>query len=135
MTHRSASRQDLIATLVLGGFGVFTLAFGLWALIDPQSFFDEIATFEPYNKHLVHDVGAFQIGVGAAAVFALVWRGDAILVALGGSAAGATAHEIAHIMDEGNGGRDSDPITLGVFAVVLLVVFAWRLWARYSGAG
>jgi hypothetical protein len=125
------SRIDLVSAIVLAAFGLFTLSFGLWALIDPQSFYDNIAEFPPYNKHLLHDVGAFQVGVGAALLFALLWRGDAMLAALGGGAAGATAHEIAHIADDGLGGRDSDPVTLGVIAAVLVVVFAWRLWERY----
>lgn len=133
MTAHS-SRQQLISTLVVGGFGLFTLALGIWALVGPQSFYDEIATFEPYNKHFLHDVGAFQIGLGAALVFAVIWRGDALLAALGGGAAGATTHEIAHIIDEDLGGRASDPYSLGLFAVVLLAVFAWRLWARYSAS-
>lgn len=128
----ASSRNDVVSALVIAGFGAFTLAFGIWALVDAQSFFDNIAEFEPYNKHLIHDVGAFQIGIGAALLFALVWRGDAILAALGGGSAGAVTHEIAHITDSGLGGRDSDPYTLGLFAVVLTVVFAWRLWSRYS---
>lgn len=127
------SRVDLVSTLVVGGFGAFTLIFGLWALIDAQSFYDEIATFPPYNRHLLHDVGAFQIGLGAALLCAIAWRGDALLAALGGGAAGATAHEIAHIWDSDLGGRDSDPITLGVIAAILVVTFLWRLRWRYRG--
>jgi hypothetical protein len=120
--------------IILGGFGVFTVALGLWAIVAPHSFFDQIGHFEPYNRHFLHDLGAFQIGLGAAALFALVWRGDAVLAVLGGVAAGATVHEIAHIADHGIGGRDSDPYTLGLIAVLLCAVFAWRLWVRY-GAG
>ncbi len=130
----SSSRVDLVSVIILAGFGVFTVVLGLWALVAPVSFFDNIGHFEPYNRHFLHDVGAFQIGLGAAALFALVWRGDSMLAVLGGVAAGATAHEIAHIADSGIGGRDSDPYTLGLIAVLLCGAFAWRLWARY-GAG
>jgi hypothetical protein len=126
------SRVDLVSTLVVTAFGAFTLVLGLWALIAPVSFFDNIGHFEPYNRHFLHDVGAFQIGLGAAALFAVAWRDDAILAVLGGAAAGATAHEIAHISDDGIGGRDSDPYTLGLIAVLLCVVFAWRLRVRYQ---
>jgi len=125
------SRVDLVSTLVVGAFGAFTLILGLWALIDAQSFYDEIATFPPYNRHLLHDVGAFQIGLGAALLFALVWRDDALLAVLGGAAVGATAHEIAHIWDYELGGRDSDPVSLGVIAAVLVATFLWRLSWRY----
>jgi hypothetical protein len=125
------SRLDLVSALVVAAFGLFTVVLGVWALVAPVSFFDNIGHFEPYNRHFLHDVGAFQIGLGAAAIFALVWRGDAMLAVLGGVAAGATAHEIAHIADSGIGGRDSDPYTLGLIAAVLVVTFAWRLWMRY----
>src|ERR1700694_2419594 len=99
MSSRSTSRADLVSTIILAGFGVFTVALGVWAMVAPHSFFDNIGHFEPYNRHFLHDVGAFQIGLGTAALFALVWRGDAMLAVLGGVAAGATAHEIAHIAD------------------------------------
>jgi hypothetical protein len=132
---RQFSRVDLVSVIILGGFGVFTVVLGVWAMIAPHSFFDNIGHFEPYNRHFLHDVGAFQIGLGAAALFALVWRNDAVLAVLGAVAAGATAHEIAHIADAGIGGRDSDPFTLGFIAVLLFVVFAWRLRVRYSGTG
>jgi hypothetical protein len=128
------SRVDLVSALVLAAFGVFTVVLGLWAIIAPVSFFDNIGHFEPYNRHFLHDVGAFQIGLGASALFAVAWRDDALLAVLGGAAAGATAHEIAHIADNGIGGRDSDPYTLGLIAVLLCAVFAWRLWARYGQA-
>jgi hypothetical protein len=125
------SRQGLVATIVVAASGAFTLILGVWAMVDAQSFYDNIGHFPPYNAHFVHDVGAFQIGIGAALLFALAWRDDAILAALGGAAAGATTHEIAHIADSDLGGRDSDPFTLGIIAVILLVVFAWRLRERY----
>ncbi len=130
----STSRVDLVSALVVGAFGAFTLILGLWAIIAPISFFDNIGHFEPYNRHFLHDVGAFQIGLGAAAVFALAWRDDALLAVLGGATAGATAHEIAHIADSGIGGRDSDPYTLGLIAAILVATFAWRLWARYQAS-
>jgi hypothetical protein len=37
----------------------------------------------PCNQHLIHDAGAFQIGIGAALLLALVCP-DALLVALTG---------------------------------------------------
>ena len=132
MNTRTRSRSELAAVIAVGAFGALNVALGFWALIDPQSFFDNIAEFEPYNEHLIHDLGAFQLGIGAALLFALVWRGDAVLAALGGGVVGATAHEIAHILDEDLGGKSSDPFTLGLIAVLLVVVFAWRLRDHYA---
>jgi hypothetical protein len=128
----SRTRVDLASTIVVASFGLFTLALGIWALVDTTGFYENIAEFPPYNKHFLHDLGAFQMGLGAALLFALVWRDDAILAALGGAAVGASAHEIAHIADNGLGGRDSDPWTLGIMAVILVAVFTWRLYLRHS---
>lgn len=132
MSAQTDSRVDLVSVIILAGFGAFTLVLGLWAIIAPASFFDNIGHFEPYNRHFLHDVGAFQIGLGAAALFAVAWRNDALLAVLGGAAAGATAHEIAHIADNGIGGRDSDPYTLGLIAAILVATFLWRLRVRYG---
>jgi hypothetical protein len=44
---------------------VSMLGIGLWALVAPMSFAGWIS-FPPYNEHLIHDAGAFQIGIGAA---------------------------------------------------------------------
>src|SRR5688572_5393160 len=135
MRAPDASRADLVSSIVVAAFGLFTFAFGVWALVDTSSFYDEIASFEPYNRHFLHDVGAFQMGLGACLLFALVWRGDAILAVLGGASVGAVAHAIAHIVDEGLGGRSSDPWTLGIIAAVLTMVFACRLSGRYRDPG
>jgi hypothetical protein len=37
------------------------LSLGLWAVAAPRSFAGWIS-FPPYNEHLIHDAGAFQIG-------------------------------------------------------------------------
>ena len=135
MSAQTSARVDLVSALVVAAFGLLTFALGVWALLDTTSFYENIAEFPPYNEHLLHDVGAFQMGLGAALLFALVWRGDAILAVLGGAAVGATAHEFAHIVDEDMGGRTSDPWSLGLIAVILVFVFGWRLWARVSSTG
>lgn len=134
MSTVARGRSDLVSTIVVAVFGAFTLLLGLWALVDASSFYDNIGEFPPYNNHFVHDVGAFQIGIGAALLAALAWRDDAILVALCGAAAGAITHEIAHIIDADDGGRDSDPITLGIIAAILAGTFLWRLRNRYASA-
>jgi hypothetical protein len=33
-------------------------------VVFPHSFYDNVATFEPYNRHFLHDIGAFTIGLG-----------------------------------------------------------------------
>src|SRR2546428_13779778 len=117
MTDRSRSMlENRIPSMVAVAAGVFMLAFGLWAFFDPQSFYDQIALFSPYNEHLLHDVGAFQVGLGATLLLALVWKSDALLVALAGVGVGAVLHFIAHVEDTDLGGRGSDPFALGGIA-------------------
>lgn len=122
-------RAQLVSNLVVAAFGLFTLGLGIWALADTSSFYDNIAEWPPYNRHFIHDLGAFQIALGAALLFALIWQGDAVLAALGGGALGATLHWVVHITDEKFGGRDVDPYLLGLIALILVVAFIWRLFA------
>jgi hypothetical protein len=106
--------------------GLFITGLGLWAFFDPQSFFDEIALFPPYNEHFLHDVGAFQVGIGATLLLALVWKSDALLAALAGVGIGAVLHFIAHVEDTDLGGRDSDPSGLGLLAAVIVGAAVWK---------
>jgi hypothetical protein len=122
-------RAQLVSNLVVALFGLFTFALGVWAIADTSSFYENIAEFPPYNRHFLHDVGAFQMGLGAALLFALVWRGDAVLAVLGGAAVGGVAHWAAHVADEEFGGRGSDPYTLGLIALLLVAAFLMRLLA------
>jgi uncharacterized protein YneF (UPF0154 family) len=96
------------------------LVFGAWAFIAPSSFYDQFATWPPFNEHFIRDIGAFQlgIGVGLATLLVAIWGR---LAALAGAAAGAVLHAISHVIDLGEGGRSADPYLLGAFAVVLVV--------------
>ena len=57
------------AAVTIGG--LFMLVLGIWAFFVPASFADFVAF--PYNRHLLHDVGAFQIGIGTTMLHALMW--------------------------------------------------------------
>jgi hypothetical protein len=98
--------RTYILYAIAGGAAAAFLATGLWPFFDAQSFYDELAEFPPYNAHFLHDVGAFQVGIGATLLLALLWRSDALLVALGGSGIGAAFHFVAHIRDHDQGGTD-----------------------------
>jgi hypothetical protein len=106
---------------------VFYVAFGAWAFLSPRSFFDAIATFPPYNEHFLHDIGAFQVGLGAALLAALVLR-SALVAALVGVAVASVLHAVAHAVDAQLGGQPTDVWVLGLFAalVLLAAVLAWR---------
>ena len=97
---------DSLVALLCGALGLMTLASGVWAFVAPGSFFDVIAPFEPYNRHFIHDAGAFSIGVSCALLLAAARRSGA-LVGLGGYAASAVLHLVSHLMDRDLGGNPS----------------------------
>ena len=57
-------------SIIVALSGVWMLAVGLWALLAPRSFAAWI-DFPPYAEHLLHDVGAFQIGIAVSLLAAL----------------------------------------------------------------
>jgi hypothetical protein len=129
MLTETRTRRGPIA---VGAAVLGALAFlvpGIWAFFWPASFYDNIATFPPFNRHLFHDLGAFQLGVGAALLAALIWT-DALFVALLGGAVGMVMHAISHFLDHGLGGRDSDAWVLSLVAAVVLIGLALRAPAR-----
>lgn len=117
--------MDRLARVIAFLGGIFFVALGAWAFFDPRSFFEQLALFRPYNRHLFHDIGAFQIGIGATLLLALVWR-DGLTVALGGSSVFAIMHAVAHFLDQDLGGKDTDPWFLSFVAALLLVGFVAR---------
>lgn len=99
----------------------FFLFIGAWALIDPTSFYAKVASFPPYNRHFLHDVGAFNLGIGAALGLGLTrWPGHR--VALWAAALASVLHAVSHFLDQGLGGHSSDPLLLSLIAAALLAV-------------
>jgi hypothetical protein len=120
--------------LVVAGAAAAALLFcglGAWALLAPGGFYDTIAIYPPYSRHLIHDLGAFQIGIGACLWFAIFVR-DSLLAALAGGTAGAIAHLVSHVVDRSLGGHSIDLPGVGLIALVLavLTVAQWRRTAR-----
>jgi len=110
--------------------GAISLGAGLWAMIAPHSFYAQAATFPPYNRHFIHDIGAFQTGLGSCLIAALAFT-DALLVVLIGNALGGIAHFAGHVADRSISGQSSDPFTFGALAILLVVltVVRWRTLA------
>ena len=109
--------------------GVFFVGFGLWAFVDARSFYEQLAEFPPYNRHFVHDIGAFQIAIGTALVLAVIWS-DSVAATLGGGAVGSIFHTAAHVWDRDLGGKDTDPWLFGIVALILTVATVTRVGGR-----
>ena len=109
---------------------VFFAGPGAWAFIDPRGFYDALATFEPYNEHFIHDIGAFQLGISAALAAAVWRRSDALFAALSGAAVGGAFHTTAHFLDHDLGGKDTDVFVFGVVTVLCAGAALTRLRAH-----
>ena len=116
--------NTLLRLLVLVA-GLLLLTSGLWAMLAPDSFYAVVATYPPYNRHLIHDLGAFLLGLGATLGLALALS-DALLAALSGNAIAGAAHFVSHVVDRELGGQPTDPLTIGLFALLLVALAAWR---------
>lgn len=112
----SGDRPPRVIATLGGGFFV---AFGAWAIVSPTTFYERLAVWPPYNEHFIHDIGAFQVGLGLALLFALV-HSDALLVALGAVGSGQLLHAVMHLVDRDLGGQQTDPLVMGILAVALL---------------
>lgn len=110
--------------LIAGVAGLLFTAWGLWAMLAPASFYEAAAVFPPYNQHFLQDIGAFQIGLGAVLLLALVPRLAAagLAVALLGVGIGSTAHLVSHLVGTDLGGAPARDIP---FFAVLSVALLW----------
>ncbi len=104
------------------------LGFGCWAFLAPASFSDFI-DYAPYNEHLIHDAGAFQLGIGVGLLLAVFWS-DGLLAALTGFAVASGLHTVSHYIDRHLGGHDTDVPALGLLTLVALAGIYGRLRGR-----
>lgn len=118
-TTVSPVRRSGVAVAAAVVCGVANIVFGVWSLVAPRGFATFIA-FPPYNEHLLHDVGAFQIGLGAGLLLALVWT-DPIRVTLAGFALAGAIHTVNHTVDHHLGGHPGDPWALGALTLLALL--------------
>lgn len=101
--------------------GVFYLASGLWSFLLPASFYGAVASFVPYNLHLFHDLGAFQVGLGLALVLPVLLKLP-LRVSLIAVLAAASLHLVAHLEDLRLGGHPGTDLPVLSLVVVLLSV-------------
>ncbi|GAA4570138.1 hypothetical protein GCM10023176_28090 [Micromonospora coerulea] len=104
--------------------GLAAMVIGVWALVAPSSF--SSAVDFPPSEHFVHDVGAFQLGIGATLLLALIWS-DALAVALAGYLVGGLAHTLSHVADAHVGGSAVQSWSVLLLALLALVALVFRL--------
>jgi len=93
------------------------LFLGLWAYLAPGSFGAGVADYPPYNEHYLRDGGAFQVGLGTAALAGLVIA-DPLTAVLTGAAAASLLHAAAHLA---GGSHTDDRLTLSTLALTTLL--------------
>jgi len=124
MMNRLNTLARLYLVAVTSGVGMATAGIGVWCLIDPSSFADAVGFGQ--HRHFLHDVGAFQLGLGVILLLALVWA-DALATAIAGFIVANTVHTVNHIVDLDEGGSASQAWVLGAVSVALALAFVVRL--------
>ncbi len=117
------TRGSRFARIVAVIGGLTLAAFGAWAFLSPRSFFDTLAVFPPYNRHFIHDIGSFQIGLGVVLLLGAYLR-DALFVALAGVSVGSAVHVVSHVLDRNIGGNPESDIPLLTALTLLLALGA-----------
>lgn len=116
--------QDRFVGAVTGALGLVLVALGGYAWTAPTSF-ARFVDF-PFHGHFLHDLGVFQLGVGAMLLFALVRR-DALTVTLAGFLTTNTLHAVVHVADLDIGGSVRDPLVLGALSLLAVAALVVRL--------
>jgi hypothetical protein len=126
-----------VTRLLLAGLGVVEVSWGVWAYLAPRGFFDTFpgaghhwtAAYPPYNEHLVSDLGATFLTLGALALVA-AWLDDrrVIVVVLGAQILFNALHLTFHATHRGDFAADY-PVSL--FTLALGVILPSMLLASY----
>jgi hypothetical protein len=121
------NRVQRILPTAVGVLAAYELALGLWMVVSPRSFYDQVASFGAYPPHFIRDVSTWQLALGvtlAAAVGRTSWRAPLLAFA----ALQTGLHAINHWIDV----NDASSLGIGLFdAISLTVLFVliavlWR---------
>lgn len=122
--NRLGAPARIYLAAVTGLVGVATTGIGIWCLVGPTSFASAVNF--PAHLHFLHDVGAFQLGLGVTLLLALIWA-DALATALAGFIVANTVHTVNHFMDLHLGGSVAQAWLLGAVSMALVAAFVLRL--------
>lgn len=122
--NRLSTPAQIYLVAVTAAVGAVTAGIGIWCLVDPISFARAVG-FDAH-RHFLHDVGAFQLGLGVTLLLAVIWA-DALATALAGFVVANTVHTVNHVVDLDVGGSVGQALALGVVSVALAFAFVLRL--------
>jgi hypothetical protein len=84
----------------LVGLAVLQWVVGLWTVLFPASFYNDVPTVDwtpPYSEHLFRDFGSTMVGIGIALTAAAIWlERRLVLVALSAYLAFSVPHLAFH---------------------------------------
>ena len=134
MTHAAAARHARSGGKAARGIAILVGAFyvlvGLWAFLAPAGFSGTVAPFPPYNQHLFHDAGAFQVGLGLALLLAAMAR-TALQPALLAVLAASLLHVVSHVEDRTLGGHVTDVPALSLLCALLALAAVLEFRAMF----
>lgn len=127
-----AARVDVVGIGLLA-FGVYQIALGLFMVVAPGTFFDELAAFGTRNDHYIQDLATFELPLGVLFLVAALrpsWR----IPALAFGVLHWALHAVSHLLDIG----DADPDWLGPFDFIAITIgtalLGWLLWRAVEDA-
>lgn len=110
-------------------FAAYQLAIGLFQVVAPGTFFEEVGPFGVQNDHYIRDNASWELALGLALVVAVrvpSWRVPVLALAV----AHFALHSVNHFVDIG----EAEPGWLGVADAVSLSIGTLLLWALLAGA-
>jgi hypothetical protein len=126
------ARVDVVGVGLLV-FGVYQIALGLFMVVAPGTFFDELAAFGTRNDHYIQDLATFELPLGVLFLVAALrpsWR----IPALAFGVLHWALHAVSHLLDIG----DADPDWLGPFDFIAITIgtalLGWLLWRAVEDA-
>lgn len=122
--NRLSKPAQIYLITVTAAVGAVTAGIGIWCLVGPNSFADAVGFGA--HRHFLHDVGAFQLGLGVTLLLALIWA-DALATALAGFIVANTVHTVNHVVDLDVGGSAAQAWVLGAVSAGLVLAFVLRL--------
>jgi len=115
---------------------------GLWAVVDPQGWFDNfpgwapalVAAFPPFNEHLATDAGAGLLASGVVMLIAVFWpKRDIVILAAIAYLAFALPHGLYHLFNPSDALSAGEDVQATGTLVIAVVGASWVLmwqWRR-----